>query len=127
MGIPIGDPTIAGLAKGDCTAAVVHEQGSSAPTQYFYDGVCQFAPDTSPMYKCDTVPIYDASDATTCGQDVNPTDKKACFGLKHGVQWVCLPDDTAFPTPCTWTLQPNDPSNFYTGKCVFPGAKEYKD
>lgn len=125
--IPIGDATIDGLAKGDCKASVLLESGSSVPTQYFYDGACRFAPDASPLYKCDTVSNYDAEDAATCGQKVDVTNLKGCFSLQTGIQWECLPDKTAFPTPCDWMLQPGSTSDFYKGACVFPGSKQYKE
>lgn len=123
--LPIGDPTIPGLAKGDCTAAVLLEPASSVPTKYFYDGVCRFAPDTSPLYKCDTVSNYNAESAATCGQKVDVTNNKACFSLESGTQWECLPEKTAFPTPCDWTMQPSS-NSFYEGACVFPGNKQYE-
>lgn len=125
--VPANDPTIDGLAKGDCKANVLLQPSSSVPTQYFFDGVCRFAPDTSPMYKCDTVPSYNSESAATCGQKVDITDDRACFSVTSGVQWECLPDKKGFPTPCDWTLQPGATSDFYKGQCVFPGNKQYKD
>lgn len=124
--VPKGDATIPGLAKGDCKAAVLLEPGSSVPTQYFYDGVCQFAPDTSPLYKCDTVTGYNAEDAATCGQSVDITTDKACFSLQSETQWECLDVKTDFPIPCDWTVQPGS-TDFYKGACVFPRNKQYKD
>jgi len=126
--VPKGDATIPGLAKGDCKAAALLEPKSSVPTQYFYDGVCQFEQKALKLYKCDTVPGYAQGDAATCGQGVSYGDDKACFSLRSGVQWECLEANKPFNTPCDWTVQPNPYSNeFYKGACVFPSNQQYKN
>jgi len=125
--IPQGDPTIAGLAKGDCKAQVLLEPASSTITPYFYNGVCSFDQVESKLYKCDTIPRYSASSASSCGQKVDTTDDKACFTLKNGAQWQCIPAGTDFSTPCDWTLLPDGSKDFYHSGCVFPSNKHYKD
>merc|ERR1712232_555612 len=84
--IAIGESTIPGLAKGDCKAAVVLDD-TGEPTKHFFDGLCQFAPEHQLVYKCDTVSNYHITTGLTCGQHVDPVNDKACFSLKHGVQW----------------------------------------
>jgi hypothetical protein len=120
--VPKGDPTISGLAKGDCKAQVLLENG--APTDSFYDGACRFMKEEQKQYKCDTVPSYSASIASTCGGGDGSYDK-ACFSLKSGANWQCLDKDTPFGSPCDWTLLADGSKQFYKGACVFKGDEGY--
>mmetsp|Transcript_77666 Transcript_77666/g.142139 ORF Transcript_77666/g.142139 Transcript_77666/m.142139 type:complete len:401 (+) Transcript_77666:70-1272(+) len=89
--IPQKDPTIQGLVDGDCKANVVLEPApSSAPTNYFFDGVCRFKEENDQIYKCDTVPGYSEASSRTCGQKVDSHSDEACFSLKSGETWQCM-------------------------------------
>lgn len=124
--IPWGDSNIPDLAAGDCKAGVVLETASSTPTKYFFDGVCKFGKDTTPEYKCDTVPNYDKSSSASCGQDIDTQTDKACFSTKAGVQWGCFAGGTPFSsTPCDWTIQPDGTNTFYKAACLFDRNANY--
>jgi hypothetical protein len=121
--IPNKDDTIPGLAKGDCKAQVVlHEDGT--PTTSFYDGACRFKEEKVVKYRCDTVPGYDAGDATTCGGGSPPDN--ACFTLNKGANWQCFQKDQNSTTPCDWTLL-DGKKEFYKGACVFKGNADYQN
>lgn len=122
--VPKGDATIPGLAKGDCKAGVVLEEDGT-PTKSFYDGACRFKKEKVVTYKCDTVPGYDAGDATTCGGG-GPAPDSACFTLKSGANWQCFQKDQNSTTPCDWTLLDGN-KEFYSGACVFKGNKDYQN
>jgi len=125
--VPVNDGTIDSLAKGDCTAEVLQTK-SGSPTKHFYDGVCRFEPETTKVYKCDTVTTYCEETAGTCGQSVDETDDKACFSLDPDVQWSCISPKKTWTTPCDWLLEPgtDNTKGFYKGACVFSQNKEYK-
>jgi len=123
--VPKGDATISGLAKGDCKAQVLLD-GNGAPTDSFYNGACRFKTEVLNKYKCETVPGYSSSIATTCGGGDGDYDK-ACFSLKSGANWQCFDKDTPFGNPCDWTLLADGSKQFYTGACVFKGDVDWSD
>lgn len=120
--IPKGDPLVEGYAQGNCKAEVVLKPQSSVPEPFFFSGVCRFLPEHPKVYKCDTVPGYNANEASCCGQKVDETDDQACFSVTPGNVWTC--STTKPTTPCDWTVTTN--KMFYKGYCVFPQNSAYK-
>merc|ERR1711904_246833 len=113
-----------GYRAGDCKVTPLKVNSSAA-----YDDVCVFRDVEDPVYTCPTVPTFKKGDpAQSCAQE---GVSFACFSLREGVTWSCLPKDASKPS-CISTEIPVDQRKdkqkveTYDGICVHGmAAKKY--
>jgi hypothetical protein len=91
-----------------------------------YEELCLFPDDgPQPIYKCDTVPTYNArNSAVACNPAVG--NDFACFSLTRRTPWQCGMAIAINPSCRTTTLTPAGPP-FYDGACLYKGAPGYGD